>query len=228
MQVNVSLKIFLISVLFVIGTSFVILVDGSSIPSWIKNNAKWWAEGQITESDYISSLQYLVNQGILIIPITQVTAASTISDNETAQSFVVHFSNGLITKPITISTFSKFQITSSTGGEERGSFPVYKFSDNPEFYLESLPSVDKKDFYIGVDRWMTRSNTISPFDVNVDVVSGDGRIIQTWEFSKCELTGYGTYLQDVINLYQFSNDNEKAEIRERVTFTCQGLKLTTP
>ena len=228
MKVNVSLKIFLVSILLVIGTSFVMFVDGSSIPSWIKNNAKWWAEGQITESDYISSLQYLVNQGILIIPITEVTAASTISDNEIAHSFVVHFSDGLITKPITISTFSKFQITSSTTDETRGSFSVYKFSDNPEFYLESLPSVDKKDFYIGVDRWMTRSSTISPFDVDIDVVSGDGRIIQTWEFSKCELTGYGTYLQDVINLYQFSNNNEKAEIRERATFTCQGLKLTTP
>lgn len=216
------------STFIVIGTSFVIFVDASSIPSWIKNNAKWWAEGQITESDYISSLQYLVNQGILVIPITEVTAASTISDNDIAHSFVVHFSNGLISKPITVSTFSKFQITSSTTDETRGSFQVYKFSDNPEFFLESLPSVDKKDFYIGVDRWMTRSSTISPFDVDIDVVSGDERIIQTWEFSECELTGYGTYLQDFTNFYQFSNNNEKAEIRERATFTCQGIKLTTP
>jgi hypothetical protein len=203
------------------------LVDGSSIPSWIKNNAKWWTEGQITESDYISGLQYLVNQGILVIPINEVTAASTISDNDIAQSFVVHFSNGLITKPITISTFSKFQITSSTTDEKRASFPIYKFSDNPEFYLESLPSVDKKDFYIGVVRWMTKSSVISPFDVNIDVISGDERIIQTWEFSNCELTGYGTYLQDITNFYQFSNNNEKAEIRERATFNCQGIKLTT-
>lgn len=228
MKVNISLKIFLMSILLIIGTTFVVFVDGSSIPSWIKNNAKWWAEGQITESDYISSLQYLVNQGILVIPITEVTADSAISDNDIAYSFVVHFSNGLITKPVTISTFSKFQITSSTTDEERASFPIYKFSDNPEFYLESLPSVDKKDFYIGVDRWMTKSSVISPFDVNIDVISGDERIIQTWEFSNCELTGYGIYLQDITNFYQFSSNNEKAEIRERATFNCQGIKLTTP
>lgn len=215
-------------ILLVIGTSFVIFVDGASVPSWIKNNAKWWAEGQITESDYLSSLQYLVNQGILVIPITEVTAASTNSDNKIAHSFVVHFSNGLISKPITFTTFSKFQITSSTIDEQRSSFPVYKFSDNPEFFLESIPSIDKKEFYIGVDRWMTKSNAISPFDVNIDVISSDGRIIQTWKFSKCELTGYGTYLQDVRNLYQFSNNDEMAEIRERATFVCQGIKLSTP
>ena len=226
MRHSVSLKILLASVLLGIGTSSVVFSDGSSIPSWIKNNAKWWAEGQITDADYILALQYLVNQGMLIIPITEVTAVSPISDSEIAHSFVVHFSDGLISKPITISTFYKFQITSSTSDEERGSFPIYKFSSPPQFYLESLPSVDKKDFYTGVDRWMTKSTAIEPFNVDIDVVSGDGRVIQTWKFSKCELKGYGTYLQDVINLYQFSNNNEKAEIRERATFTCQGIKFT--
>lgn len=205
--------------------------ENNSVPEWIRNNAKWWAEGQITDSDYILALQYLVNQGILTfpVPITEVTAIdSSIADNERAHSFVVHFSDGLITKPLTISTFSKFQITSSSTDEVRGSFPIYQFTDTPEFYLESLPSIDKKDFYKGVNNWMTKSTAISPFDVDVDVISGDGRIIQTWKFSKCELTGYGTYLQDVINLYQFSNNNEKSEIRERATFACQGIKLTMP
>jgi len=35
------------------------------IPEWIKNNAKWWAEGLITDDDYIKGLQYLIEQGIL-------------------------------------------------------------------------------------------------------------------------------------------------------------------
>lgn len=229
LKMGVSLCLF--SVLVIIGSSFAIIADGSSIPSWIKNNAKWWAEGQISESDYISALQYLVNQGILTfpVPITDATATDVpISDNERAQSFVVRFSDGLITKPITVLTFSKFQITSSVTDDARGTLPVYRFSDVPAFFLESLPSVDKKDFYKGVDNWMTKSVAISPFDVDVDVVSGGGRIIQTWKFSDCELTSYGTYLQDVTNFYQFSNNNEKAEIRERATFGCIGVKLTTP
>jgi len=37
----------------------------SKIPDWIRNNAKWWADGLITDQDYIKGLQYLISQGIL-------------------------------------------------------------------------------------------------------------------------------------------------------------------
>lgn len=212
----------------IIGSSFILFADSASIPTWIKNNAKWWSEGKISESEYILALQYLVNQGILRFPITEVTAEnSSISDKERGQFFIVHFSNGLIEKPVTITTFSKFQFISSVSDDPRGTMFIYKFSDIPEFFLESLPSIDKKDYYKGVDNWMRKSSAISPFNVDVDIVSGDGKIIQTWKFSKCELTSYGTYLQDVTNFYQFSNDNERAEIRERSNFVCSGIRLVT-
>ena len=35
------------------------------IPKWIRDNAKWWSEGLITDQDYINGLQYLISQGIL-------------------------------------------------------------------------------------------------------------------------------------------------------------------
>jgi len=35
------------------------------IPSWIKNNAKWWADGQISEDDFVSGIEWLVEQGII-------------------------------------------------------------------------------------------------------------------------------------------------------------------
>ncbi len=35
------------------------------VPDWIKNNARWWYEGQISDDDFIKSLQYLVNKGII-------------------------------------------------------------------------------------------------------------------------------------------------------------------
>ena len=35
------------------------------IPQWIRDNAKWWSEGSITDQDYINGLQYLIKQGIL-------------------------------------------------------------------------------------------------------------------------------------------------------------------
>ena len=35
------------------------------IPQWIRDNAKWWSEGLITDQDYINGLQFLIQQGVL-------------------------------------------------------------------------------------------------------------------------------------------------------------------
>jgi len=216
--------------LLVTAFSISVLADSSSIPEWVKNNAKWWSEGSISEGEYLKSLEYLITNKIINIPQTiEVTAAqSPLTDNERAQFFVVHFSNGLIEKPFTVSTFSKFESTSSQSkGTEIYKFPMYYFKDKPEFYLEGLPSMDKKDLYKGIDRWMTLSTTLNPFDVDIDVIAGDGTVIQTWSYTKCQPTAYGTYLQDVINFYQYSGQ-EKSEIRDRVAFSCTALSLKVP
>lgn len=38
------------------------------IPSWIKNNAKWWAEGKIGETDFLNGIEYMVKEKIIDIP----------------------------------------------------------------------------------------------------------------------------------------------------------------
>lgn len=35
------------------------------LPDWIQKNAKWYGEGKISESEYIASLQWLINEGII-------------------------------------------------------------------------------------------------------------------------------------------------------------------
>jgi len=222
--------IFTIAVIGITGFSITALAADSSVPDWIKNNAQWWSEGSISEADYIKSLEYLIINGIIQIPISEVTAAETaITDDERAQSFVVTFSDGLINRPFTIDTFVKFEATSSESKDsELYSIPLYKFTDTPEFLLESLPSHDKRDMYVGIENWMRRgSASLTPFDVDIDVISGDGRIIQTWAYKNCEPTAYGTFVQDLIFFYQFV-DQDKSEIRDRVTFTCTGLQLLVP
>ena len=39
--------------------------DVHEIPEWIKQNARWWADGLISDQEYIGALQYLISQGIL-------------------------------------------------------------------------------------------------------------------------------------------------------------------
>ena len=38
------------------------------IPEWIKNNAKWWAQGTIEEIDFVNGLQFLIKDGTITIP----------------------------------------------------------------------------------------------------------------------------------------------------------------
>jgi hypothetical protein len=35
------------------------------IPQWVRNNANWWATGQIGDSDFIKGIQYLIDNNIL-------------------------------------------------------------------------------------------------------------------------------------------------------------------
>ena len=37
----------------------------TKVPSWIKNNAKWWSEGKISDDDFVKGIQYLVEKGII-------------------------------------------------------------------------------------------------------------------------------------------------------------------
>ena len=38
------------------------------IPEWVKKTAKWWSSNQISNKDYSSSLQYLIERNIITIP----------------------------------------------------------------------------------------------------------------------------------------------------------------
>jgi hypothetical protein len=42
----------------------------SVIPKWIKNNAGWWADGQIDDNSFIQGIQFLIKEKIMSIPST--------------------------------------------------------------------------------------------------------------------------------------------------------------
>ncbi|MFQ5572861.1 MAG: hypothetical protein ACE5EJ_01275 [Nitrosopumilaceae archaeon] len=43
------------------------------VPDWIKNNARWWAEGTISDTEFVLGIQFLVKEEILIVSQTQVS-----------------------------------------------------------------------------------------------------------------------------------------------------------
>jgi len=44
--------------------------EKTQVPSWIKNNAEWWAAGQIDDGSFVQGIQYLIKEDILKIPPT--------------------------------------------------------------------------------------------------------------------------------------------------------------
>ena len=48
----------------------------SEIPSWIKNNAGWWATDLIDDSSFLQGIQYLIKEGIMVIPPTETSGSS--------------------------------------------------------------------------------------------------------------------------------------------------------
>ena len=47
------------------------------VPAWVKSNAGWWADGTISETEFVSGIQHLIKEGILTIPPTTVSAETT-------------------------------------------------------------------------------------------------------------------------------------------------------
>jgi len=67
-------------------------IDETSIPAWIKNNAGWWANDEIDDSSFLQGIQYLIQEGIMIIPHTETSDDSdAVPDaGQRAQAFDQH------------------------------------------------------------------------------------------------------------------------------------------
>jgi len=50
------------------------------IPEWVRNNAGWWAADQISDNEFMKGIQFLINEGVIIIPSTEQQAGSESTD----------------------------------------------------------------------------------------------------------------------------------------------------
>ena len=51
-----------------------------NVPDWVKNTAGWWASDQIPDSAFLQGIQYLIKEGIMVIPPTE--ASESVSSQE--------------------------------------------------------------------------------------------------------------------------------------------------
>lgn len=83
------------AVAFVLATNFS-YVNAELVPSWVKNTAKWYAEGKISETEFLNAIKYLIDNKIIILeektPIKSgVTVANVIIPNGNSEVANVGF-----------------------------------------------------------------------------------------------------------------------------------------
>ena len=44
-----------------------------SVPGWVKNNALWYGQGDISESEFLNAIKFLVDSGVIVLDTTGVS-----------------------------------------------------------------------------------------------------------------------------------------------------------
>ena len=70
--------------------------QSSIVPEWVKNNALWWAEGKISEQEYLNSIQFLIDEEIIKVKDSSQSPPGPISTEDIGTQF------GSITQAIPI------------------------------------------------------------------------------------------------------------------------------
>ncbi len=53
--------------------------DPVSVPNWIRNNAEWWATGQINDSAFVSAIEFLLENNIIMV---STSSSGNVSDED--------------------------------------------------------------------------------------------------------------------------------------------------
>ena len=65
---NSILKITIIAISIVTLVSFSTnFANAENVPNWIKNNALWYGQGEITETEFLNSIKFLIENDILVL-----------------------------------------------------------------------------------------------------------------------------------------------------------------
>ncbi|MCV0412105.1 peptidase [Nitrosarchaeum sp.] len=75
-------------------TSF---ASAEGVPDWVKNNAGWWADGIISESEFIQGVQFLIKEGVIVIPPTTVSEEKSQSVPDWVKNNAGWWADGTIT-----------------------------------------------------------------------------------------------------------------------------------
>ena len=52
---------------FFVMTNGLSFAEGQLVPDWIRNTAKWYGEGKISETEFLNAIKYLINNKVIVL-----------------------------------------------------------------------------------------------------------------------------------------------------------------
>ena len=71
------MKIVITSIITILLIASITSSAYAEVPAWVKNNAGWWADDSISESEFLSGISFLISDGIISVPSTVVSENSS-------------------------------------------------------------------------------------------------------------------------------------------------------
>ena len=126
-------------------------IEIKPIPEWIKNNAKWWSEGQVDDGTFVSGIQFLMTEKIIDIPDLPESESkkprlSFVDPEKDPQSYVDRYNNEASYKEWFDKNYPDYTIEEAVGIQE--SIPGW-IKNNAEWWSQGLITED--DFVNGIE-----------------------------------------------------------------------------
>ena len=128
------------------------------VPSWVKNNAKWWADGSINDDTFKQGIQFMVNEKILDVKVETDSKPilSFVDKEKDPQSYVDRYNNEQSYKEWFDNNYPKYTIEEAVG-ISNGAIPTW-VKNNAEWWADGLLSED--DFLKGIE-YLVKERIIS-------------------------------------------------------------------
>ena len=148
------------------------------------------------------------------------------SSDESIRGYIVHFSGPNFEGLNTVETFSDFSpsINFIESPYDIIIIPGNPLDSTPQFFLESLPSVDKLELYKYYAMYVNPGTPPDPVDVSIDLITGNGTVLQRWNYNDCSFYDYTSFLEDSFLKFSYA-EKPGPEIRDKSEFTCAGYSL---
>ena len=65
-------------------------VNAESVPDWVKNTAKWYADGTISETEFLNAIKFLIENEFIVLDLKTVDLGGVISSEQIPEPKTMH------------------------------------------------------------------------------------------------------------------------------------------